>query len=224
MSKLWWIDAESFQTQFPADERHRVIQLMHTARYEAEKTVYSSALPGDVIYLVQQGCLELFQTTPAQTRRTLARLGQGDLFGSLGLVEYGYKEGLAITLEPTTMLVLRKSSFEQLMKYAPAAGARLVEFLQEQVEAQVKVLNKRSSRQIYRRLCRLLLHFLDHPAYIIDEKPVRMQSDVRELASLLGTRPDVVATCLEQLEAKGIIEKHHHDLRLKDRKRLEAEA
>lgn len=224
MSKLWWIDAETFQTQFSANERHRVQQLMHIARYEADKAVYSSSLPGDVIYLVQAGGLELFQTTPAQTRRPLARLGQGDLFGSLGLVEHGYKEGLAITREPTTMLVLRKGSFEQLMKHFPATGANLVEFLQQEVESQVTELNKRSARQIYRRLCRLLLHFLDHPAYQIDGKPIRMHSDIRELAGLLGTRPDVVASCLERLEQQGIVEKHHHDLRLKDRARLEAEA
>lgn len=224
MNKLWWTGAEAFQSNLPASERHRVMHLMQLTRFPADKVVYSSALPGDVIYLVQEGRVQLLQNTPAQTRRPLTELSRGDVFGSLGLVEGGFRDSLALTIEPTSMLVLRKRNFEQLMKYFPATGAMLVEFLQQEIAAQMKQRSFRQQRHSYRRLCRLLLHFLDHPHYNIGGKAVRMHDDTRELAAQLGTRPDVLSQCLDRLVAAGIVERHHHELRLKDRARLEAEA
>ncbi|MEZ0369390.1 MAG: Crp/Fnr family transcriptional regulator [Candidatus Sericytochromatia bacterium] len=223
MNKLWWIGAEAFQSGIPAPERHRLLQLMHLTRYDEKKVIYSCSLPGDVIYLIQQGSVILYQNTPAQTRRELVQLGSGELFGSLGLLEEGFKEGLAISCEPTIMLVLRKGAFEQLMKYFPTTGAHLVEFLQRELAAQRLERNRRHTPHVYRRLCRLLLHFLDHPAYVVGDKPVRMHEDCRELATLLGSRPDVVSDCLSRLEAAGILSRHHHELHLKDRGRLEKE-
>jgi DNA-binding MarR family transcriptional regulator len=131
--------------------------------------------------------------------------------------------GWAISSEATAMMVLRKGAFEQLMKYFPATGAQLVEFLQANLNAQAHERNRHSIGHVYRRLCRLLLHFLDHPAYVVGDKPIRMHEDVRELASQLGSRPDVISACLSQLESSGIISRQHHELRLKDRLRLQAE-
>lgn len=223
MNKLWWIDAEAFQARIPAPERHRLQQLTHLSRYEAGKVIYSCSLPGDVIYLIQKGSVTLYQTTPAQTRRELMTLGRGDLFGCLSLIEEGFKEATAICNEATTMLVLRKGGLEQLMKYFPATGAHLVEFLQQHLAAQARERNRRSLRHVHRRLCRLLLHFLDHPAYVVGERPIRMHEDIRELASLLGSSPDVISECLAQLEADQILTRHHHEFRLKNRQKLEQE-
>lgn len=224
MNKLWWIDSADLQAHVPVDEQHKLLQMMHATRYEAGKAIYACSLPGDVIYLIQQGRVALYQNTPAQTRRELASLGRGDMFGTMSLVEDGYKAGCAVCTEPAVIQVLRKSGLEQLMKHFPATGAMLVEFLQENLTAQAKERNRHSVKNVYRRLCRLLLHFLDHPAYLVADKPIRMREDPRELASLLGARPDVIETCLERLEKAGIIARHHHELRLKDRKRLEMEA
>ncbi|PKL79501.1 MAG: hypothetical protein CVV27_01790, partial [Candidatus Melainabacteria bacterium HGW-Melainabacteria-1] len=179
MNKLWHIPAATFQARMPLTERHRLTQLMHLSRYEADKVVYSSSLPGDVIYLIQSGGVVLYQTTPDKTRRQLAVLGPGDLFGSLSLIEQGTRDGQAMTLEPTSMLVLRKSSFEQLMKYFSATGAHLVAFLQAELDVFSRDRKLRNARHAYARLCRLLLHFLDQPSYMVAEKPVRMQADAR---------------------------------------------
>lgn len=224
MNKLWWISAEAFQAHVPAAEQHKLLQMMHSSRYEAGKTIYASSLPGDVIYLIQQGEVQLVQTTPAQTRRELARLGRGDLFGSMSLIENGFKEGSAICSETAVILVMRKSGLEQLLKYFPATSAQLVEFLQQNLAEQSRELLRRSFRHVYRRLCRLLLHFLDQPAYVVDAKPIRMRADLRELSGLLAARPDVIEACLERLEAEGIISRQQHELRLRDRARLQVES
>lgn len=220
MSKVWWVPAEPFQAGLHESDRHRLLQLMHPTRYEAGKVIYSSALPGDVIYWIQQGQVDLFQNTPVQTRRLLCELDHGALFGSLGLVEAGYKNALALTTEPCTLLVLRKNALEQLMRYFPDTAARLVELLQREQQHLVQARIKANAKKSYRRLCRLLSHFLNQPAYVIAGEPLRFLADPRELSEQLGCRPESVTLCLNYLEERGIISRQGQALQLCDRAAL----
>ncbi len=204
MSKLWWVRTDKLQTVANAD-LHRLQQFMHRARYDANKVVYSSSLPGDVIYLLQQGQVTLFQETSGGARRKLTQLSQGDLFGSLGLVESGYKQGQVFTDSSAVMFVLRKKSFEQLMKFYPGTGARLVAFFVEQQVQHMQQRDIKIARYASQRLLRLLQHYLNNPAYQFNDQPVPFQINLRELADLLACRSDVVQICLNNLHAAGLI-------------------
>lgn len=221
MNKLWWVSAEAFQSLERTD-RHRMLQLMHPARYEANKVVYSSSLPGDVVYLLQQGRITLYQTTPTKTRRKLVSLQRGDIFGSVSMINSGFKYGLAQTETETRMLVLRKAPLEQLMKYFPSTGARLVEFFEAQQESLMQAENQRNARNTCRRLSRLLLHYLDHPAYQLNGQYPAFVADAKELALQLGSRPEVIQLCLADLEKQGLIACREQYLELRDRAGLEA--
>lgn len=220
MSKLWWISAESFQN-IEANDRHCMVQLMHPAKYESNKVIYSSAIPGDVIYFLKKGRVTLFQSTPAKTRRKLVTLTRGDIFGSINMIETGFKEGLAQTEAETHMLVLRKHNLEQLMKYFPGTGARLIEFFRLEQERLQQELNLSNERHTCRRLVRLLLHYLDNVSYQINQQSMPFLADVKELAVLLGSRPDVVRACLSKLENQGLLELRDQDIKLLNRQGLE---
>ena len=204
MSKLWWVQTEELETLARAD-LHRLQQFMHRARYDANKVVYSSSLPGDVVYLIQQGQVSLFQETSGGARRKLTQLRRGDLFGSLSLVESGYKQGQVFTDSAVVMLVLRKKSFEQLMKFYPGTGARLVAFFVEQQIQHMKSRDLKIARYASQRLLRLLKHYLDNPAYQVNQEPVPFPINLRELADLLACRTDVIQLCLDNLQSEGII-------------------
>lgn len=217
MTKLWWAHASVFQG-LESNDRHRLQQLMHLARYDTDKVVYSSSLPGDVLYLIQKGSVRLFQQTPNQSRRALCELFQGDLFGSLSLIQSGYKNGLALTQSPTQMLVLRKNAFEQLMKYYPSLGARLIEGLEENQNQQMSA--QLETRHTCQRLCRLLLHYLDNPDYQVDGQQSDFPLDLRELARHLGCERKAVSLCLAKLEQRGVIQQSAQSLHLCDRQAL----
>jgi len=219
MSKLWWLKAQAFQSLSSRD-RHRMLQLMHAARYDAQKVVYSSSLPGDVIYLVQQGQVTLYHQTPVKTRRKLVGLEAGDLFGCLGLVDEGYKPALAMTETHTQMLVLRKGPFEQLMKYFPETGARIVEHLQQEQHKTMNVRYQLNAKHTGQRLHRLLLHYLDNPAYVIDGQSLPFALDTKQLANQLGCRQEVVTICLSELEAQGLIACESEQIQLLNRQGL----
>lgn len=205
MSKLWWVRLEELESVAKAD-LHLLQQFMHRARYEANKVVYSSSLPGDVVYLLQQGQVTLFQETSGGARRKLTQLSQGDLFGSLGLVESGYKQGQVLTDSSVVMCVLRKKSFEQLMKFYPGTGARLVAFFVEQQVQHMQQRDFKIARYAIQRLVRLFQHYLNNPAYRINEQAVQFQVNIRELAELLACRSEVIQICLNKLQATGVIE------------------
>ena len=91
MSKVWWLSSELLLQSLPEEDYTRLFQLMHVAPYDANRTVFSSSLPGDVIYCVRQGSLRFIQNTPAGSTRRLATLVKGYMFDSLELVYQGFR-------------------------------------------------------------------------------------------------------------------------------------
>lgn len=219
MSKIWWLQHADFQALAEQD-RHRLLQLMHEARYEADKTVYSCTLPGDVIYLIQQGRVNLYQQTPADTRRKLVGLGPGDLFGSLGLMEEGYKKGFAVTLTETRMLVLRRQAFERLMTFYPETGARVIGHFQKTHHDVLDLHTRLNARHTATRLYRLLLHHLENPAYTLGGQALPFPLDTRLMGEQLGCRPEVVQVCLRELSEQGLIRCEDEQIELLNRAAL----
>ena len=213
MTKLWWVQADALEHLQPLDF-HRLQQMTRRACYEAGKVVYSSALPGDVIYLIQQGQVTLFQSTGSDARRKLVQLQAGDVFGSLSVIEVGYKHGQVLTDSTAALLVMRKKGFEQLMKYYPGTGTRLVAYFQAQMQAQMQERNQWTLPTTTRRLHRLLQHFVNNPAYQLNGEQVPFQPDLRELAELLACRPEVVKLSLDKLEAQGLISRKAQKIEL----------
>ncbi len=205
-NRLWWVYREQLNAVGDGD-LNRLQGAMHSAKYDSGKTVYSCALPGDVIYWVQRGQLVVSEETPAGFWREVDILRAGDVFGSLSLIESGFKKGRVIALGDVSMLVMRKGAFEKMMRFFPGTGARWVAFLQAQQELIMRVSYDVGFFHVVGRLKRLLGHYLDNPAYVVEGEPLEFTCDVKALARQLAAPPYVVERALETLEEQREIQR-----------------
>ncbi len=205
MSKVWWLSSEILLKSLPDEDYTRLFQLMHVAPYDANRTVFSSSLPGDVIYCVRQGSLRFIQNTPAGSTRRLATLIKGDMFGSLDLVDQGFRRAQISTETPVQLLVLRKHSYEKLMKFYPAMSARLVTVLKKHLGQNYHHHHELLAKQSRSRILRLLYHTFVHPDYH-PEAHTLMACPLREWAELTGSSSEAVELVMESLEEQKIIQ------------------
>ncbi len=207
-SRLWWVHREDLAS-VSNDDLKSLQGAMHTAHYEKEKTVYSSALPGDVMYLVQRGTLTISEQTPAGFWRAIDTLKAGAFFGSLSLVEEGIKKGRVVCNETVTLLVMRKGAFEKLMRFFPDTGVRWVSFLEEHQHSHMQRDAETSLHHVTQRLWRLLKHYLNHPAYQVANENLSFTCDLKALAQQLAAPPHVIEKALQVLEEQKQI--HRED-------------
>src|SRR3954466_2169419 len=92
--------------QLDDDERGVLAQSMHEKAINAGDVLFWLGDPGDSMFIVKDGAVELFVKDPAGQKITLHTARSGDFFGELSLLDGGSRTASATCVEPTTLLVL----------------------------------------------------------------------------------------------------------------------
>ena len=79
--------------------------------FAAGKTVYNEGGPGDAIFIIADGKVEVLRKVGTKQAR-LAVLTQGSLFGESGVIRNTTRSTSVRTLEPTTLMVIPKAAFD----------------------------------------------------------------------------------------------------------------
>jgi carbon-monoxide dehydrogenase iron sulfur subunit len=94
--------------------------LMDVQNFLTEKTcpektaIFNENDPPDALYIIVKGGVRVSKRTKSGREMTLAFLGQGDVFGELGLIEPEPRSATVVTTEPSKLLVLTREDFQSL--------------------------------------------------------------------------------------------------------------
>ena len=92
---------------------------------EPGETVFDEGDPGDKLYIIQSGEIELAREG-AEAPRVVARLGPGDFFGELGVVLGKPCTTRAVAVRRTRLLELDRETLEAMCLEQPAIAIRLL--------------------------------------------------------------------------------------------------
>jgi CRP-like cAMP-binding protein len=90
--------------------------------------VFDEGDPGDQLYVIQSGEVELVRET-AQRKRVVARLGAGDFFGELGVVSGANRTTRAVAVNTTRVIALDRATLEAMCLDQPAIAIRMIRVL-----------------------------------------------------------------------------------------------
>jgi CRP/FNR family cyclic AMP-dependent transcriptional regulator len=110
------------------DERAEVAGRVHEVTVEADATL---ALQGDNAY-------ELFviEEGEAEVRRdgeTIATLGEGDVFGEIGVLVTGTRRATVVATTPMRLVAMFSRDFKQVERRMPGIADKLREVMRERV-------------------------------------------------------------------------------------------
>jgi ATP-binding cassette subfamily B protein len=90
-----------------------------TERYPRGKRILEEGDPGDKLYIIVRGAVEVRKRGPDEEERLVATLEDGDVFGEIALLEDVPRIATIVTHTPCLMLTLGRQSFEQILATAP---------------------------------------------------------------------------------------------------------
>ena len=90
-----------------------------TERYPRGKRILEEGDPGDKLYIIVRGAVEVRKRNPDGEERLVAVLEDGDVFGEIALLEDVPRIATIVTRTPCLMLTLGRQSFEQILATAP---------------------------------------------------------------------------------------------------------
>lgn len=118
--------------------------LTRTLDVPADTRLFSEREAGNTMYVIRSGRVKIFRQ-PAGREMVLAFLGPGDFFGEMALLEGLPRSASAITLEPTVLVEVDGTTFDEMIRRNTEIAVRMMRKLASRV------------RDLDRRLERLVL-------------------------------------------------------------------
>jgi CRP/FNR family transcriptional regulator, cyclic AMP receptor protein len=141
------------------DDRRRFAEVIDWRKLPAGTTLFNAGEPGDSLFVVRAGEVELFIKDTAGQKIVLSVARRGEIFGELALLDRGARTATAVALVDTELLELDREDLLLLFQKIPAAALRLLAAVGHMTRKADELLQTRVSRnantEVFERLSSL---------------------------------------------------------------------
>ncbi len=117
------------------EEFNRLFPALQERKYEADAVICEEDSPGDDLYLVAKGRVNITRRTKDGCDLRLAVLHPGDFFGELGLLDGRPRSARVIAAEACTVYALDRASFERIVQESHPFTVRLLQVISVRLRA-----------------------------------------------------------------------------------------
>lgn len=137
----------------PPADRARLAGCLAERRLPAGATVFTRGDQGDHLFVVAEGTVEAFLPPEGDAPRVvLGRLGPGQHFGELAVVDGGRRTASVVAVTEARLLTLARADFLDTVLASPKGARLLVEALASQLRLSADLLTERASRNVVKEL------------------------------------------------------------------------
>lgn len=187
--------------------------------FAADQVVFLEGEPCAGLYVVQSGWLKSVKTSPSGREQVMRFVGPGEVFNEIGVLIGDANLVTVIALEPAIVWIIRRDTLLQLMDEHPRLARIITLNLARRVQHLISLVEDLSLRTVEARLARVLLE--QSTEGVLHRRRWTTQA---EMASRLGTVPDVLNRALRSLVEEGLIQMERHQIQILDRVGLETKA
>jgi CRP-like cAMP-binding protein len=201
-------------------EVQALAQLAIERRFAPEEMLFWEGEPCTGIFLLIEGTVKIFKTSPAGREMMLALEAAPSTVAELPLFDGGPYPASVRAVQPVVSLFVGKNDFQKVCRQYPDVALKILAVVGRRLRHLVGVVESMTFGSVTGRLARLLLEASGEAGAAEFDLPHTHQ----ELASRLGTVREVVTRNLARFRAQGLIRMEGHRVRIMDRAGLEQES
>lgn len=177
--------------------------------YEAGTVLFREGDPGDFMYVIQSGSIEIRREV-GELERVLAVLPAGEFFGEMALINARPRSATAVVREPSRLLVIEPRTFEAMLRGRVEIAVRLIRTLASRLERANQQIELLLLPNANHRVVQCLRRMADEQiaaagAAGAAESAVYLPVDVHDLAGRVALPPHEVAEILGRLGQARLI-------------------
>lgn len=130
------------------DDRIELAKVIDTQQISAGENLFQAGEPGDSLFIVRSGEIELFIKDTAGQKIVLTIAEEGKMFGELSLLDSGPRTATAVALTDTELLVLDREDLLLLFQKKPDAALHLLAAMSVMTRKADELLRTRVSRNV----------------------------------------------------------------------------
>lgn len=137
---------------------------------------------GDVMYLIDSGEIEILKTS-AERQVLLNVLNAGDVVGEMALLDESPRMAGARAGEPTTLLAVKKATFDNLLDRSPSAARSMFDTVIERLRSTEGLLRQSERMAQLGTLTAGVAHELNNPAAAVKRGAAQLSESVESYAA-----------------------------------------
>jgi CRP/FNR family cyclic AMP-dependent transcriptional regulator len=130
------------------DEREVLAQQLDVVRLPAGEVVFHVDDPGGILYVIRQGCVEVFLKDDTGERIVLETPGPGEVFGELSFLDGGARSASVVVTEDLEALAVDRDDLNHLFRTHPEAGLDIIAAMGKRLRRSVELLRRTASRNV----------------------------------------------------------------------------
>jgi CRP/FNR family transcriptional regulator, cyclic AMP receptor protein len=130
------------------DDRVALANVIDELKVPEGQTLFQAGDPGDSLFIVREGEIELFIKDTAGQKITLHTALPGDMFGELAMLDFGPRTATALALSGSEVLVLDRDDLTLLFQRKPEAALHMLASMSGLTRKADELLRTRVSRNV----------------------------------------------------------------------------
>ena len=210
------------ETGFLAEASPRLKQMLAAQAAEIGlargDTLFKHGDPGDALYAVLSGALEISILSLDGRKLSLDLVGPGAVFGEIALFDPGPRTATVSAAEPARVLRVLSADVMAELRRHPELAIDMVRLAGQRMRWMGGQLNEQVFLPVPTRLARKLLHLAPHH----DAGGATVRLSQAELAEYVGATREAVSKTLAHWKRMGVIEVARGTLAIRDPQALRA--
>jgi|ERR1044072_299704 uncharacterized membrane protein len=142
------LEGVEFFELLDAEDRRALAEVVDLVRLSEQETLFRAGEPGESLYLVRSGEVELFIQDNVGQKITLDTAAPGDFFGEIALLDAGPRTATAVALADTELIELDRDDLLLLFGKKPDAALHMLAAMGRMTRKADALLRTRVSRNV----------------------------------------------------------------------------
>jgi CRP-like cAMP-binding protein len=177
--------------------------------YDAGTVLFEEGQPGDFMYVVQHGEIEIRRQVGG-IERVLAVLYPGEFFGEMAILNGRPRSATAVVRTPATLLVIEGPTFEAMLRGRPEIAMRIIKSLATRLESANQHIELLLLPTPNHRVVQCLRHMAEEQMALTGTPlptgtAILVPKQVEDIAERVGLPVPEVAGVIERLRAARLV-------------------
>jgi CRP/FNR family transcriptional regulator, cyclic AMP receptor protein len=192
-------------------------------RLEAGQDFYRPEVHDSGLFLILEGRVRMYATTPSGKETTLELLGSGTVlwarrFEALQAHTVGVQAA-----EPSVVAFMDRDALDRFVLRHPEVGLRMMDLLAERLGSTSERMAELANKEVTSRLASQILRLLEGEGVVDPEGGQRLPSAYthEELGTMIGAGRVAVTRAFGALQGEGALDMRSRRIRVRDREALQ---